>query len=89
MLHGYVDTLTDQEHQVMRRAPRDEGHAAMMYTARSESNEATLDGGAAWWYRTTILEQRAQHARPYTAATDARWWHARHRGQGAGAEQPA
>ena len=60
--------------------------ATLMLMTRIELNEAVLDGGRAWWYRTTILGQRDSHAKPCAATVDVL---VQHRGHGADAEQPA
>ena len=57
----------------------------MMLTTRTEPISAALDGVATRWYRTTNLDQRGQHAKPYFAAIDALRWPPLH---GACTEQP-
>ena len=58
----------------------------MMLMTRTATNLHVLDGGIAWVHRTTIMDQRGQHAKPYAAAADVL---VQHPGHGAGAEQPA
>ena len=42
----------------------------MMWMTRTETRLHALDGGRAWWYRTTILGHRSYHAKAQTAITD-------------------
>ena len=44
--------------------------ATMMLMTRTATNLHVLDGGIAWVYHTTILDQRGHHAKPYAAAVD-------------------
>ena len=58
--------------------------ATMMLMTRTATNLHVLDGGIAWVYHTTVLDQRGHHAKPCTAAADALVWHRVHGGYQAG-----
>lgn len=76
---------TGHSHGMCRLTPSRHVSATKMLISGTASNLHALDGGTARAHRTTIPDQRDQHAKPHAAAVDAFVQAPQH---GARAEQP-